>query len=193
MNKLIGISGVLVLGTLISGCETPTPPSISEQDVQDAITEFNRISALSQSSSAEVAARTGSAQFSGSAGGEFLAGSDVDGGFLGDMSATIDFDAGTVSGTIDNVNTVEDEVPQQLLSGSLGVSGSISGTSLSATASGTLTGVDGGFKGDSTGTYTLSGNFQNDTGTADVVSGSMTGSGDGDFYVNVDGDFYIKE
>lgn len=176
------ILSIVGLG-ILTACDSPTPPSISAQDVLDANAEFERIIDLPETAAADLP--PGSAEFNGHAGGEVSG--DADGSVLGDMRMAIDFADNTISGEIDNINLIDiDDEPEQLLGGSLNIVGTETDGILSATASGELTAVgDESVRGSSTVSLTMSGSVLTDTADGDTVAGQLSGSGDGDFYINV--------
>lgn len=134
---------------------------------------------------------TGTATLNGRLGGNMSG--DADGVLLGDLALTSNFATNSVTGAVTNINTFnDDDTPDQLLKGDLTVNGTISGTGLTANANGTLTGVDGGFKGDSVTNLNLNGTYrQNGTGLA--VTGDVTGGGTGDFDITLsNGKFYAE-
>ncbi|WP_458791807.1 hypothetical protein [Yoonia sp. MH D7] len=109
------------------------------------------------------------------------------------MTMSADFTGNTITGGIDNVNLIDDnDIPEQLLGGSLTIAGSETNGALSATATGNLSAVgDESVRGSSSVTLNMAGNMQTDTANADTLSGSLSGYGDGDFYINIsDGSFF---
>lgn len=112
--------------------------------------------------------------------------------YLGTASATADFDAGQLSGGVDDFteyalsDTCNDPdlslcqgTPGQSLAGSLGLDGDISGTSFDYYGDGTVTGT---FNGEA-GTVYVDYGGSGDIGT---LNGSLIMSGGGDSYVEVD-------
>ena len=110
---------------------------------------------------------------------------------IGDLSMNVDFGAGTISGSASNFGNFDNSGPTLIKqggpSGSLTVSGSVTGSAMTATAKGTLSGnttaaVD----------TTMTGNFYDDSGTTVAVgnvSGQVTDSG-ATAPVKVTGSFY---
>ena len=172
----------------LTACASPTPPSINAQDVISINAASNRVSALPQTSVLNLP--SASATYVGHIGGT-VAG-DADGSIIGDMSMTVDFAGNTVTGLMDNVNLIDEfDVPEQLLGGSLSISGTETAGQLVATASGSLSAVgDIAVRGSSDVVLTLAGNVRDDTGTGDAVFGNVTGGGIGDFAVTLSGQFY---
>lgn len=172
----------------LAACASPTPPSINAQDVISINAASNRVSALPQTSVLNLP--SASATYVGHIGGT-VAG-DADGSIIGDMSMTVDFAGNTVTGLMDNVNLIDEfDVPEQLLGGSLSISGTETAGQLVATASGSLSAVgDIAVRGSSDVVLTLAGNVRDDTGTGDAVFGNVTGGGIGDFAVTLSGQFY---
>ncbi len=174
---------------LLSACASPTPPTISEDDAAAINAEADRVGALPDTAIADLP--PGSASFVGHAGGPVTG--DVDGAVIADMTMDVEFAANTISGTIDNVNYLdEDDVPEQLLGGSLTIAGTEADGLLVATATGTLTAVgEESIRGSSSVTLNLNGNVLTDVSNGDTVFGDLDGSGSGDFDITLtDGVFY---
>jgi hypothetical protein len=172
---------------LVAACASPKPPTMTEADLEDAGARHDVLEALPVA----VLPATGSQTMSGHLGGAIMG--DVDGYMLGDMTLTSDFGTDSVSGSVTNINVFdEDGIPDQLLDGSLGVTGGISGSGMTATASGTVSGVDHGFSGDSNVNLSLDGTYRQN-GAVIILTGDVTGGGTGDFDVTlVDGQFYVE-
>ena len=133
----------------------------------------------------------GSASFVGHAGAEISG--DADGSVVGDMVMNANFAGNTIDGTIDNLNVVDfDGIPEQLLGGSLTISGAETDGALTATASGNLTAVgEESVRGTSYVTLNMVGDVRIDTSNGDTVVGTVSGSGNGDFDLTIyDGGFF---
>lgn len=97
---------------------------------------------------------------------------------IGDMSLTADFTGGTVTGTADGFGLYNDDT-QELedeLTGSLAISGTISGTTLAADASGTLTDDEAHIVD-----MNMDGTFYDYEGEL-ALYGDLEGTVDGDYY-----------
>lgn len=183
-NKLF----MLVPALLIAGCAKPLAPTMTTEDLNTSRSRLATLEALPVAASLPA---SGTATMNGRLGGTMTG--DADGTLLGDLALTSDFAARTVSGQVTNINTFnDDDTPDQLLKGDLTVAGSITGSRLTGTANGTLTGVDGGFKGDSVTALNLDGMFRQNGGDL-AVTGDVTGGGTGDFdIVLTNGKFYAE-
>ena len=187
--KMLQITAACSIAAL-SACDTPTPPTITQADVLAAQTEVTRVGALSITANADLP--PGSATYAGQLGAVVTG--DEDGSILGDMSIIVAFDTGTIGGTVDNINIIDDDgIPNQLLGGNLTIAGSESNGSLSATASGSLTAVgDISIRGSSDVTLAMLGDTRTDVTNGDTVSGVITGGfSSGDFELTAtSGSFY---
>ena len=172
----------------LAACASPTPPSINAQDVININAASSRVSALPQTGILNLP--SASATYLGHIRGMVLG--DADGSIIGDMSMSVNFAGNTVSGLVDNVNLLDAfDVPEQLLGGSLTISGTETGGQLLASASGSLSAVgDIAVRGESDVVLTLAGNVRDDVGTGDAVYGTITGGAIGDFAVSLSGQFY---
>jgi len=187
LNPLILI---LTVGSL-AACASPTPPSISSQDVESRFAEFERVNMLPRTSIDNLP--TGTASFVGSAGGR--ASGDADGAVIGDMVMNVNFDGNTIDGLINNLNLLdENDVPEQLLGGDLTLSGSEADGVLRAIASGQLTAVgEERIRGSANVTLNLNGNVVTDTTEGDSVTGTVSGRAGGNFDITIsDENFYGK-
>ena len=173
----------------MTACSSPTPPSISAQDAADIDAEYDVIIALPNTVLADLP--PGSASFVGHAGAEISG--DADGSVVGDMVMNVNFAGNTIDGTIDNLNVVDfDGIPEQLLGGSLTISGAETDGALTATASGNLTAVgEESVRGTSYVTLNMVSDVRIDTSNGDTVVGTVSGSGNGDFDLTIyDGGFF---
>lgn len=184
--KLISLSiGALVL---VAACASPKAPTLTRQDKDDADARYEVLNALPATAAMPT---MGTANYTGKFGGS-LSG-DSDGELLGDISMEADFASSVLSGSVTNLNTYNDAgEPDQLLSGGLNVNGNFVGNAVTASATGTLTGVDSGFSGDTNVDIAMNGTFRDNTGTADVITGTAIGCGTGDFDICLDGGFYAE-
>ena len=187
MKTSLILASVCVAG--LAACDSPTPPSYSAQDVQNISNEADRVFELPDTAIGDLP--SGSVSYSGHAGGNVSG--DADGSVIGDMTMSVNFAGGGITGTIDNLNLIdEDDVPSQLLGGALTISGSQNAGVLTATATGNLDAVgDESVRGSSSVSLNLSGNVLTDVNDGDTVAGQLSGSGTGDFDINVyDGGFF---
>lgn len=164
-----------LVATTFMGCAAPLPPSIDANDVVAAGVENARVAGLTDTVTMPT---TGSANYSGTIGGIFASGADLDGGFQGSIGMDVDFANSSLTGSVTELNLVSTAgAPSQLLTGTLDMTGSFtSAGALTATASGDVGGVVSGFSGTSNLSVDLVGQFKDDTGTADAVSGTISGS-----------------
>jgi len=179
----------LLVAISLAACDSPTPPSITAAEAVAINTEADRVQELPDTAIADLP--TDSVTYNGHIGGAISG--DAEGSIIGDLSMDVNFDSNTIGGEVDNVNLLDDEdVPEQLLGGSLSISGSENDGLLSATATGTLTAVgEESVRGSSDVTMTLTGNVLTDTTDGDAVAGDVYGNGTGDFDINLsDGAFY---
>ena len=168
---------------LLSACASATPPSITADQVTAIGTKYERLSALPDTAIADLP--PGAAQFDGHLGGEISG--DADGSVLGDMTMNVNFAGNTITGTVDNLNLISDDgIPERLLGGSLSIAGSEADGILTATATGTLDAVgEESVRGSSDVTLSMNGNVLTDVTAGDTVEGSLSGSGSGDFDINI--------
>ena len=182
---------------VLAACASPTPPSITTDDIDVAIAENDRIDALPDAAMAMLP--TTSASYTGNFGSDNLT-IDGDGGYgvLGDMVMTIDFGGSNdISGTVSNLNLIEDGVLDQLLGGELDISGTTAAGALAATADGTLDAVgdDLPFRGTTDVSFVMTGTTKED-GSDTAVSGTWTGGStslNDDFFVVGTGTFFGTE
>jgi hypothetical protein len=106
---------------------------------------------------------------------------------FGDMTMNVGFASNTIDGSVSNLNVFDTEgEPEQLLGGSLTLSGSENNGILTATATGSLTAVgEESVRGSSSVTLNLNGNVLTDTSDGDTVHGTVDGSGTGNFDISV--------
>jgi len=140
------------------------------------------------------------ATFAGALGGDVTI--DGDGGYaiLGDIALTADFSGdAAITGTVDNINLIEDGIPTQLLGGALTVAGTTDDIAFTAKATGTLDAVgdDFPFLGSAAIALDLDGDYRIDTspisGKTSLLGTWTGGSTDGDFEVQGSGDVYATE
>ncbi|WP_341368331.1 hypothetical protein [Yoonia sp. BS5-3] len=182
------ISASLIVMASLSACATPTPPTVTASDVDDAFDEATRISALPQTAIADLP--TGSVTYNGQIGANVSG--DAQGSILADMTMIVGFSSNDIDGNVSNINLINpDGTPDQLLTGTLQMSGIESNGDLDATASGTVQGVDNsGFVVNSDMNIVLDGAVYDDTGQGDAVYGSAEGAANGDFLLDIDGVFF---
>lgn len=176
--------------TILGACSTPLAPTITAAEFISEQTDMTTQAAKAASSLAQMpGVSAGTVTYTGRIG-------DADGsntGVSGALSMDIDFATSGMTGSVSDLNYVDEGTPDQRLGGTVALTGSVSGTGLSGTGSGTLTAVESGFTGRSNVNLTLSGQFRNDASTADLITGSVSGSGSGDFDFNINsGSFYAN-
>lgn len=194
--KPLFISGLSAL--TLSACAAATPPSITEADVTAAQAEEARISALPVATADQLP--SAQATYEGQLGGDVTIDGDDGYAILGDISLTANF-AGlaALTGTVDNINLIEDGTPTQLLGGELSVSGTNTATTFSATATGTLdaVGEDLPFRGEADVQLSIAGDYRVDTtatgSTTSLLGTWAGGSNGGEFDVQGSGDVYATE
>lgn len=186
---------ILATATL-GACAAATPPSISASDVTAANTERLRIAALPNIALVDLP--TADALFTGQLGGDVTIDDEEGYAILGDVSVTASFaGTGSMSGTVDNINLIEDGVPTQLLGGELTVSGTNPAGTFIATASGRLdaVGEDLPFRGSSAVALALTGNYRTDAtvtqSTTSLLGSWGGGTVTGEFDVQSDGPGWI--
>lgn len=182
-------STCLLVIAALSGCvSTPTPPTVTSFEVDQAFDEAERISLLPETSGSDIP--TGMVSYDGQIGADVQG--DAVGSILADMTMIVGFSSNDITGNVTNMNLIDlDGTPNQQLTGTLQISGIESNGSLDAAAAGEITGVDvDGFEVDSQMNLVLEGAVYDDSGTADAVFGSAEGEANGDFYLDVDGVFF---
>ena len=179
----------IILFAALSACvSTPTPPTITSSDVDDAFDEAERVSLLPETTVGDLP--TGSVTYQGQIGADVSG--DAQGDILADMTMIVGFDSNTITGNVTNINLVDpDGIPDQLLEGTLAMSGIENSGDLAAVASGQVSGVDiNGIDVDADMSLTLDGTVHDDTGQGDAVFGDVTGDANGDFLLDIDGVFF---
>lgn len=182
-------SAPIILFAALSACvSTPTPPTITPGDVDDAFNEAERISLLPETALADLP--TGSVTYQGQIGADVSG--DAQGDILADMTMIVGFDSNTITGNVSNINLVDPNgIPDQLLEGTLTMSGIENDGDLDAVASGQVSGVDiDGFDVDADMALTLDGTVHDDAGSGDAIFGDVTGDANGDFLLDIDGVFF---
>ena len=181
-------AALLALAALSACAATPTPPTVTENDVDRAFAEARRISNLDQTSIAELP--TGSVTYDGQIGANVRG--DANGSILGDMTMIVGFASNSIGGNVTNINLIDpDGTPNQQLGGSLQINGVENAGDLSAVASGEITGVDvDGFEVDTQMDLDLDGAVYDDLINGDAVFGTATGEARGEFDMNIDGVFF---
>lgn len=177
----------------LSACSSPTPSPYTEADFEAAQAEAARIASSPLTAVADIPT-TGTADYSGQLGAEVNG--DIYGAILGNLDVTANFATGDIDGTVSSIGFDDwDGDADQLLDGSLVVSGSITDSTLLAGATGSLGAVDeDGFSGSSTVMLYLDGDFHSDSAAADSIYGTVGGSGSGDYDVTVSsGEFYATQ
>ncbi|MBE0414450.1 hypothetical protein [Yoonia sp.] len=183
-------SGVATL-VLMGACAAPTPPSISQTDLNVAFAEATRISALPATSYYDLP--TGSVTYDGQIGANVTG--DAQGQMLADMTMVVRFDSNAMGGTVSNMNLMDTAgLPEQRLDGKLTIAGFESAGTLGGVAAGQISGVNsGGRDFDADMVLDLSGSVVNDRWYGDAVYGSATGATTGDVNLGVTGVFFGTE
>lgn len=172
----------------LAACEA-TPPSIT----QSGITQFNTTTALAQNLpvTAINSLPSGTVSYTGA----FGSNADVEGvgdALIGEMDMRVQFASQDIDGRLFNINLIEGGVPQQRLSGELGLDGQAVNGVIDATAEGMLTRVDVGKTDFADVVLDLNGSVRNDVFVGDSVAGTVSGFGEGsfDFVLDGNGTFY---
>ncbi|WP_102223395.1 hypothetical protein [Acidimangrovimonas sediminis] len=144
--------------------------SLSAADAQTVVASYDDNQARIDSGALTTTSPTGQADMSGYVGVTDNAGTMA----VGDLNMSVDFDGGKVTGTASNFGLYDDTdamTKQGDASGSLGVTGTVSGSSMTAKASGTLS--DGSTPADVS--LGMNGKFYDDNGTL-LVQGTASGT-----------------
>ncbi len=184
---------VLALGAcgspsvVVTGPGTPpTPsgpfvpsPSVSQAEVRAFDQEVNRLAATDRTRPSQLP--TGQVSYSGSVGSNATINGQSGYGLLGDLNLNVDFaGAQQVTGSVTDINLLQNGVPQQQLGGALTVTGSQSFGSINADADGIVTRINpSGVTERSNLAIDLDGTVRDDIFAGDAVTGSATGFGDG--------------
>ena len=161
---------------ILAGCAEPTPPSITVDDIAAAEAEFNRVSALPVIALAD--RPTSTVSYSGKLSGPVIVDGESGYAIQGDLAMNVNFGlSSAVSGSLGNINLIDNGIPDQRLGGNLTLLGSTSGTTVSSTITGQIdaVGEDVPFRGTSDVRLNLSGDVRQDAGTATAIVGSWTG------------------
>ena len=182
------ILSAVAAALMLAACASPTPPTIGQGDVDRAFAEAARMSRLPETRIFDLP--TGSATYTGQLGAD-VAG-DLQGSILGDMAMTVGFSANRVSGAVTNINLIDTAgQPDQLLDGSLAISGFEDQGDILAGAAGQLAGVEPGGAAFTTDVnLAMQGSVRDDFGRGDAVFGTATGNGSGDVDLSFDGVFF---
>lgn len=174
--------------SLVAACDSPTPPTITPGDIAAAIAERNRVAALPATALADLP--TGSVRYDGNVYSNAIIDGEIGYSILGDMAMNVNFAGGGVSGVVDNINLIDNGVPDQLLGGDLRISGATANGGISAVANGRIdaVGSDLPFRGASDIRLNMTGTVRDD-GPGTAVYGNVTGGsiGDSDFDVTLIG------
>ena len=173
--KLTGIGVILMLA--VSACASPKPNTLDETDLENAQNLAEDLGDVLVPTNPGDMPDNGTATYTGG----MATAAYVETGIIGEMEMTADFDAGTVSGSASNVNLLVDgnsDIESQMLTGSLDIDGTITGTSMEASMTGDLGGVIQGFSATFAADMDLDGEFASSDplGTeSDVMGGLVTG------------------
>ncbi|MGC8201609.1 hypothetical protein ACP2AV_02780 [Aliiroseovarius sp. PTFE2010] len=174
------------MAALAASACTPIPPSITAAEFASETDEMVRAADLSATALMDMPT-SGVTTYAGTIAA--LGGSES---LMGSLTMDVDFATSDVTGSVTELNYVKNGTPDQTLGGSLTLTGEVSGTDLSANARGTLSGVQSGLRAKMNADIDLAGTFRNDTGTADLIYGTVDGEARGRF-VDLDfndGEFY---
>lgn len=193
MNLKFALAATAACLTL-SACNTSNGSSgaLTSAEAQNVEATSTDYQARISSGALTTTTPTGKASMSGYMGVSGINPDDSTTTAMGKLAMDVDFDAGTVSGTASNFGIYSGETltKDSDVSGSLGVTGTVSGSDLQATATGTMS--DGSGPAAEID-VNLSGKFYDDAGTLTTVgdvSGTMTESGD---TRNISGNYYATE
>ncbi|SMY06431.1 hypothetical protein [Flavimaricola marinus] len=168
----------------LAACEA-TPPTITTDDIADFNEASKAASTLPTTAIGDLPAGTVS-YF-----GQFGSDASVEGvdnySMIGDMRMNVRFNDQDVDGVINNVNLIQGGVPQQQMSGDLQIDGAAVNGVIVADASGDLWRVVANKSEFASIELELLGTVQTGLTDGDVVSGSVTGGGNGQFTVVLDG------
>jgi hypothetical protein len=172
----------------LTACAVATPPTIDDRDVDRAYAEAYRISRLPETGLADLP--TGSATYTGQIGADVSG--DLSGSMLGDMAMTVGFSTNRVAGSVTNMNLIDSAGrPDQLLGGSLAISGFETQGDILAGASGEINGVEpGGSFFASDVNMTMDGSVRDDFRGGDALFGTALGNAVGDVDLVFDGVFF---
>lgn len=179
----------IALCTLAACTTSPNPPTVSGADVDRAFDEAERIQDLPRTIATELP--TGTVTYDGQIGADVRG--DANGDILADMTMTIGFATGSISGNVDNINLIDpDGTPSQRFDGDLNIDGIVNSSGdILADAEGEITGVDvDGFVVESDVQIDLDGTVRNDLINGDAVFGDADGTARGDFDLDIDGVFF---
>lgn len=164
----------LILGLYsLSGCDSPLPPTATKLEIEQSAARYKDFldlpvtEALPVSGVATYNGHFG--RFEGKKTGSYTA--------YGDMVLSVDFAAATVSGELSRINSVKPNgTPDQTLSGSLPVDGSLTETGFKASAEGELSGVGVlPIRFGLNARLELTGEFRDQKAIADTVTGTISG------------------
>ncbi|MFT6607690.1 MAG: hypothetical protein ACJA2X_002906 [Halocynthiibacter sp.] len=171
-RSLVLFSGLLGL----AACSTPSAPSLSLSQFQTAKSDMQRAPTVEATALNDMPS-SGSVQYIG----KLASSANVNNGMMGDLTMNVNFGSSNVSGNVKNLNYISEGTPSQTFGGTLSLNGQVNGRFVNANASGEISAVASGLTGHSNINLALVGRFRNDNSTADLISGTMTGTGRGDF------------
>ncbi len=175
---------------VLSACAVAEDPTVTERDIERAFAEASRIQNLPLTDTSDLP--TGTVTYDGQIGAAIDG--DIDGSILADMTMNVGFSANRVNGTVSNINLIdEDGNPDQLLGGTLEISGFENGGTVDALALGDVTGVDNGSEFETEMSIFLDGDVRDDLIEGDAISGDADGSANGDVDFSIQGVFFGTE
>lgn len=172
----------------LAACSTPNPATVSAADVARNFDDARDLSTKPFTSTNNLPSDF--VTYTGVLGADVTG--DINGSIQGDMNMDVAFDAGTIGGSVRNINLIDsDGRPDQRLSGRLELDGFESAGRLDAFAFGDLRAVDdAGTERESDVLLTLEGDVVDDRGRGDAIFGGVRGSGIGALEFQADGVFY---
>lgn len=183
-RSLALLSGLLGL----AACSSPSAPSLSLAQFQTAKSDMQRATTVAPTAFGDVPS-SGSVQYFG----KIASSANVNNGMVADLTMNVNFGSSNVNGNVKNMNYISEGTPEQTFGGTLSLSGRVNGRFVNANASGTITAVASGLTGRSNVNLALVGRFRDDNGTADLIAGSATGTGRGDFDFDITQGVFFAE
>lgn len=173
-----------------------TTAALSSAEAQSVATTYTDYQNRIKDGSLTETSPTGKASMAGYLGIDNVSTDNPDLSALGKLAMDVDFDAGKLSGTASDFGVYTGTASEKTdinVTGSLDVTGTVSGSALSATATGTVS--DGTTPSDLN--LNMTGKFYDDSGTLTAVgthTGTMKDQGASDSSAwNVDGGFYATK
>jgi hypothetical protein len=169
---------VVAAAAVLAGCEA-TPPSITTGDIADFYETAAAAEALPTTAIGDLP--SGTVTYSGQFGSDATVEGNTDYAMIGDMEMRVFFGAQDVDGRIDNINLIQNGIPQQEMDGYLNIDGNAVNGVIVADAEGTLYRVVANKTELAFTELELLGTVQTGLTDGDVISGTVTGGGSGQF------------